>query len=118
MRSRGRRPGCRASPPRARGSLAREPWRQSMRIETNKPARRRRSFVATAILLAALATIAGGGAAHADKTLLNVSYDPTRELYQAYNAAFAKHWKETTGEAVTINTSNGGSGKQARAVID
>jgi sulfate transport system substrate-binding protein len=89
-----------------------------MRIETNKPARRRRSFVAIAILLAALATIAGGGAAHADKTLLNVSYDPTREFYKAYNAAFAKYWKDKTGETVTITGSHGGSGKQARAVID
>src|SRR5689334_17749844 len=89
-----------------------------MRTETKKPARRRRSFVATAILLAALATIAGGGAAHADKTLLNVSYDPTREFYKAYNAAFAKYWKDKTGETVTITGSHGGSGKQARAVID
>jgi sulfate transport system substrate-binding protein len=89
-----------------------------MRIETSKPARRRRSIVATAILLAALATIAGGGAARADKTLLNVSYDPTREFYKAYNAAFAKYWKDKTGEAVTITGSHGGSGKQARAVID
>ncbi len=50
--------------------------------------------------------------------LLNVSYDPTRELYQAYNEAFKKHWKETTGENLTIKSSHGGSGKQARAVID
>ena len=54
----------------------------------------------------------------AAKTLLNVSYDPTRELYADYNALFAKHWQETHGEAVTINQSHGGSGKQARAVID
>jgi sulfate/thiosulfate-binding protein len=51
-------------------------------------------------------------------TLLNVSYDPTRELYQEINAAFAKHWKMKTGEAITIQQSHGGSGKQARAVID
>ena len=57
-------------------------------------------------------------AAHADVTLLNVSYDPTRELYQEFNAAFAKHWKATSREVVTINQSHGGSGKQARAVID
>jgi sulfate/thiosulfate-binding protein len=50
--------------------------------------------------------------------LLNVSYDPTRELYQDLNAAFAKAWKEQTGQVVTINQSHGGSGKQARAVID
>src|SRR3954467_8943445 len=53
-----------------------------------------------------------------DIKLLNVSYDPTRELYQAYNAAFAKHWKEKTGETVTIRQSHGGSAKQARSVID
>ena len=57
-------------------------------------------------------------AARADKTLLNVSYDPTRELYEEYNALFAKHWQETKGETVTIQQSHGGSGKQARAVID
>ncbi len=51
-------------------------------------------------------------------TLLNVSYDPTRELYQDYNAAFARHWKETKRENVTINQSHGGSVKQTRAVID
>jgi sulfate/thiosulfate-binding protein len=51
-------------------------------------------------------------------TLLNVSYDPTRELYQEFNAAFAKHWKEKTGGTVTVRQSHGGSGKQARAVID
>nr|WP_051094153.1 sulfate ABC transporter substrate-binding protein [Kaistia granuli] len=54
----------------------------------------------------------------ADVQLLNVSYDPTRELYKAYNAAFAKHWKAETGETVTIQQSHGGSGKQARSVID
>ncbi|MDP9590001.1 sulfate ABC transporter substrate-binding protein [Shinella oryzae] len=54
----------------------------------------------------------------AQTTLLNVSYDPTRELYKDYNEAFAKHWKAETGEDVTIQQSHGGSGKQARAVID
>jgi sulfate/thiosulfate-binding protein len=54
----------------------------------------------------------------ADSTLLNVSYDPTRELFQQYNAAFAKHWKAQTGQNVTIKQSHGGSGKQARSVID
>jgi sulfate/thiosulfate transport system substrate-binding protein len=49
---------------------------------------------------------------------LNVSYDPTRELYEEYNTAFAKHWKAETGQDVTVNVSNGGSGKQARAIID
>jgi sulfate/thiosulfate-binding protein len=51
-------------------------------------------------------------------TLLNVSYDPTRELYEEYNRAFAKYWKEKTGDTVTIKQSHGGSGKQARTVID
>src|ERR1700685_607857 len=53
-----------------------------------------------------------------DMVLLNVSYDPTRELYQDFNRAFAKYWKDKTGETVVINQSHGGSGKQARAVID
>ncbi len=56
--------------------------------------------------------------ARAEVTLLNVSYDPTRELYQDFNAAFARHWKETTGQTLTVNQSHGGSGKQARTVID
>ena len=58
------------------------------------------------------------GSALAETTLLNVSYDPTRELYQDYNVAFAKYWKAKTGEDVTFKASHGGSGKQARAVID
>jgi sulfate/thiosulfate-binding protein len=53
-----------------------------------------------------------------DIKLLNVSYDPTRELYQDYNAAFAKYWKDKTGDSLKIEQSHGGSGKQARAVID
>ena len=55
---------------------------------------------------------------HAAQTLLNVSYDPTRELYKDYNAAFAKHWKDAGGEDLTVRMSHGGSGKQARSVID
>ena len=58
------------------------------------------------------------GGALAETTLLNVSYDPTRELYQEFNPAFAKYWKAKTGEVVTFKASHGGSGKQARAVID
>jgi sulfate/thiosulfate transport system substrate-binding protein len=54
----------------------------------------------------------------ADVTLLNVSYDPTRELYQDFNAAFAKQWQAKTGKAVEVQQSHGGSGKQARAVVD
>jgi sulfate transport system substrate-binding protein len=71
------------------------------------------------LAVAALAAVAlCAPAAAAEVALLNVSYDPTRELYQDFNAAFAKHWKATTGETVTIKQSHGGSGKQARAVID
>ena len=51
-------------------------------------------------------------------TLLNVSYDPTRELYSEYNSAFTKYWKTKSGDDVEINQSHGGSGKQARSVID
>jgi sulfate/thiosulfate transport system substrate-binding protein len=58
------------------------------------------------------------GFAFADTTLLNVSYDPTREFYKQFNDAFAAKWKADTGETVTIEQSHGGSGKQARAVID
>ena len=63
-------------------------------------------------------TLFAAGAVLADTTILNVSYDPTRELYKAVNEAFAKDWKAKTGENVTIEQSHGGSGKQARAVID
>jgi sulfate/thiosulfate-binding protein len=58
------------------------------------------------------------GFAFADTTIINVSYDPTRELYREFNAAFATKWKADTGETITIQTSHGGSGKQARSVID
>ncbi|MGE4279471.1 MAG: sulfate ABC transporter substrate-binding protein [Magnetospirillum sp.] len=71
-----------------------------------------------AALAAALSLAATAAGAADPKTLLNVSYDPTRELYQEFNAAFAKDWKTKTGEDVKVNQSHGGSGKQARAVID
>src|SRR5258708_5200326 len=58
------------------------------------------------------------GASARDLKLLNVSYDPTRELYVEFNAAFAKHWQAKTGDKLTIQQSHGGSSKQARAVID
>jgi len=70
-----------------------------------------------AALALALAFVAAGASAR-DITLLNVSYDPTRELYQSFNAAFAKHWKQKTGDSLTLRQSHGGSGKQARSVID
>src|SRR3546814_15200889 len=54
----------------------------------------------------------------AEISLLNVSYDPTRELYREFNQAFAKEWQARTGDIVTIKQSHGGSGKQARSVID
>ena len=73
-------------------------------------------------LLSAVTLATAGTAALAQApapvTLLNVSYDPTRELYVEYNAAFAKHWKAKTGQDVTIKQSHGGSGKQARSIID
>ncbi len=69
-------------------------------------------------LIAALLGVLAVGHASAAISLLNVSYDPTRELYQDYNAAFAKYWKAKTNEDVTIRASHGGSGAQARTVID
>ena len=78
----------------------------------------RQRFLKT-LLAAALLAVGGLAAAQpASVTLLNVSYDPTRELYSEFNAAFAKHWKAQTGQDVTIKQSHGGSGKQARSVID
>jgi sulfate transport system substrate-binding protein len=74
------------------------------------------------IAVGVAALVAGGPVAQAadatQVTLLNVSYDPTRELYEAFNAAFAAHWKAKTGQDVKVKQSHGGSGKQARAVID
>jgi len=69
-------------------------------------------------LIAVLALSVSAGYVHAQTHLLNVSYDPTREFYEEYNRLFAQHWKATTGQDVVINQSHGGSGKQARAVID
>ena len=69
------------------------------------------------VLVACLTIVASIGQA-ADVALLNVSYDPTRELYKEYDAAFARYWKAKTGDTVTIRQSHGGSGKQARSVID
>jgi sulfate/thiosulfate-binding protein len=83
----------------------------------NKPTKRQfslRTLIATALLGSALVA----PALAADVTLLNVSYDPTRELYQDFNAAFAKYWRTKTGDKVAVKQSHGGAGKQARAVID
>jgi sulfate/thiosulfate transport system substrate-binding protein len=84
---------------------------------------RRTITYAVAIALALALEALGPGrsaraATPADVQLLNVSYDPTRELYDAVNAAFAKEWKAKTGQNVTVKQSHGGSGKQARAVLD
>jgi sulfate/thiosulfate transport system substrate-binding protein len=70
------------------------------------------------LLLAAAGLVLAGAASAADVKLLNVSYDPTRELYKDLGDAFAKQWKTKTGDTLTVSTSNGGSGSQARAVID
>ena len=70
------------------------------------------------VFAAVLVLLAAGEVRAADITLLNVSYDPTRELYKEYNSAFAKYWKAKTGDDVTINQSHGGSGKQARSVLE
>ena len=76
----------------------------------------RRALLGAPLLLPALA---GGARAQSVPTLLNVSYDPTRELYRAFNTAFAAHWaRENGGQRVRVNTSHGGSGAQARTVID
>src|SRR5512132_4393604 len=76
-----------------------------------------RSFVVR-LSAAAIALCLVANVARAERSLLNVSYDPTRELYQEFNQAFAKEWADKHGEQVTIRMSHGGSGKQARAVID
>jgi sulfate transport system substrate-binding protein len=73
----------------------------------------RRILPALSFLLALLPTSPAAAV-----TLLNVSYDPTRELYQDFNVAFAKHWKAKSGQDVTVQQSHGGSGKQARSVAD
>lgn len=71
-----------------------------------------------AALLVALSAFAVAGPAWARNTILNVSYDPTREFYREFNEVFAAHWRKETGEKVRFRASHGGSGKQARAVID
>jgi sulfate/thiosulfate transport system substrate-binding protein len=88
-----------------------------------RPVRAPRSAAAGAVrrLVTGILTASVIGACGGDDgriRLLNVSYDPTRELYQEYNAAFARHWHEETGQTVVIEQSHGGSGSQARAVID
>jgi sulfate/thiosulfate transport system substrate-binding protein len=80
---------------------------------------RNHRFLNTILAGLVLGLVAGLATVNArDIKLLNVSYDPTRELYQEFNAAFAKHWQARTGDKVTIQQSHGGAGKQARSVID
>jgi len=80
----------------------------------------RNNWLRGAATAVALGTLLGGSmTAYAKNvTLLNVSYDPTRELYVDYNKAFAKYWKAKTGDDVRVNQPHGGSGAQARGVID
>lgn len=87
--------------------------------------KKRKLFTSAAVVLSIFLLLSGcgkgdseGSGAKKSVELLNVSYDPTRELYQEYNKEFAKHWKEETGQKVTIKQSHGGSGSQARSVID
>jgi sulfate transport system substrate-binding protein len=86
----------------------------------NRSARQTSVFVILSLWLAALATATAckSSGAQDSVSLLNVSYDPTREFYTEYNALFAKHWKNKGGQDVTVKQSHGGSGKQARSVID
>lgn len=78
----------------------------------------KKSLLTIALLAAALGAIAPLNVAAKDISLLNVSYDPTREFYQDFNDAFGKYWLAKTGDKVTVKASHGGSGKQARAIID
>jgi len=80
----------------------------------------KQTLVARMAMSFGITLLAGGGASTpaAEIQLLNVSYDPTRELYQEVNATFAKHWKEKTGQVLVVDQSHGGSGKQARSVMD
>jgi sulfate/thiosulfate-binding protein len=80
--------------------------------------RRHHIQLALAAAIAATLSLAALPVAALQVTLLNVSYDPTRELYADFNAAFARYWKGKTGQDVTIKQSHGGSGKQARSIID
>src|SRR6476620_6072420 len=78
----------------------------------------KKSLLTLALLASVFSVAAPIVASAKDITLLNVSYDPTRELYQDFNAAFSKYWQAKTGDTVTVKASHGGSGKQARSIID
>jgi sulfate/thiosulfate-binding protein len=79
---------------------------------------KRQFFHLTALLALTVSGLTAQAQAQAPLSLLNVSYDPTRELYAEFNQAFAKHWKAKTGQDVSFKQSHGGSGKQARSIID
>jgi sulfate transport system substrate-binding protein len=83
-----------------------------------RAAARTRAAMRRVLSVTAIAWAAAAAPAHADTSLLNVSYDPTRELYEQVNQAFAPIWKAQTGESVTLRQSHGGSGAQARSVLD
>jgi sulfate transport system substrate-binding protein len=100
------RAGSASFQPGRRKASARPQWRDML-------TRWLRSLGITAALLFIVAV-----SAHAEQSLLNVSYDPTRELYADYNRFFAERWKQQTGQTITVRTSHSGSGAQARAVID
>lgn len=89
-----------------------------MRFSKNKPLSLRRALIRATLAATTLAATALSLPAHADATLLNVSYDVTREFYKDYNRVFAAHWKKTTGETLTLNQSHGGSSKQANSVAE
>ncbi len=88
-----------------------------MRLGTLRAGASLKSSIGASLRVSILA-LALQGTAGAETTLLNASYDVTREFYQAYNEAFAAHWKAKTGEAITVNQAHTGSSKQARAVLD
>lgn len=83
-----------------------------------KASERRLLTAATSLALSLTLVAQATSVSAADVTLLNVSYDPTRELYQEFNAAFAKYWQQKSGKTVEVQQSHGGSSKQSRAVID
>ena len=80
--------------------------------------RRQTMALALAAAVTGLGSLNGTTAQAASYTLLNVSYDPTRELYEDVNKVFAARWKAQTGDTVEIRQSHGGSGRQARSIID
>ncbi len=75
-------------------------------------------MLSLSLMILALSLLTGASLQAKEISLLNVSYDPTRELYREYNKAFARYWQTKTGDTVSVRQSHGGAGKQARAVID